>query len=59
MAQVIYENDPIYRPENRAELEEIIRQGQEASRLLQQRFNNMLDEQDDPEEIYDWETPGS
>ena len=57
MAQAIFENDPIYLPENQHELEEIIRRGQEASRRLQQ---GMAEEQEDTaDQLYDWETPES
>ena len=59
LAQAIYDNDPIYRPENRAELEEIIRQGREATLRL---GVSTLEEEGFEEEdfnTYDWETPGS
>jgi hypothetical protein len=51
MAQAIYDSSPIYLPENRDELEEIIRQGQEAARRLE------LQEEEVYDESYDWETP--
>ena len=50
-AQAMYD----HLPENQAELEEIIRRGQEASLRLQQS----LEEEDATNEAFDWETPGS
>lgn len=54
LAQAIYENDPIYRPENRAMLEEIVRQGREAARHLDETAEQ--EEDQDLDELYDWGT---